>query len=119
MTHRAGPVPAWLAMAKILVTGSNGHLGSALVRELLARGHEVVPLVLAGTSLEGLIGLKVTPVVGDVTSRASVQVAVAVHLIEYKADVGQHLGLLHELHEERLLDPRGRQRSVHHVKVLD
>lgn len=62
-------------MSRILVTGANGHLGSCLVRELLARGHQVVPFVLRGSSLEGLAGLPVTPVPGDVTDRASLAAA--------------------------------------------
>jgi dihydroflavonol-4-reductase len=45
----------YLQLMKTAVTGANGHLGAALVRQLLESGHEVRTLVHArGDALEGL-----------------------------------------------------------------
>lgn len=41
---------------RILVTGSSGHLGEALVRELRADGHEVTGLDLLASSHTGVVG---------------------------------------------------------------
>ena len=50
---------------KVLVTGSSGHLGEALVRTLRGLGHEIVGLdMLSGPY---------TTCVGSVTDRASVR----------------------------------------------
>ncbi len=53
-------------MAKILVTGANGFIGSHLVRQLLQRGHEVVGLVRKTSDLSSLDGLPITLYIGDV-----------------------------------------------------
>ena len=50
---------------KILVTGSNGHLGEALVRTLRETGHEVVGLDLAASAF--------TDHPGSITDRAHVR----------------------------------------------
>ena len=57
---------------RILVTGANGHIGSNLVRELIARKHDVVGLIREGSNHEGLEGLAVKKVYGDVRDRSAV-----------------------------------------------
>lgn len=58
---------------RILVTGSNGHIGNHVVRDLAKRGHEVVALVREGADLSGHDGLAVTHARGDVLDAASVE----------------------------------------------
>ena len=63
-------------MRRALVTGANGHIGSNLVRELLASGEnafEVVAFVREGADLRSLEGLSVTLAKGDVLDSASVE----------------------------------------------
>jgi dihydroflavonol-4-reductase len=56
---------------KTAVTGATGHVGSALVRELLARGHSVRALVRKDT--RSLEGLPVESVPGDLDSEKSLR----------------------------------------------
>ncbi len=56
---------------KTAVTGATGHVGSALVRELLARGHSVRALVRKDT--RSLDGLAVETVSGDLDSEKSLR----------------------------------------------
>lgn len=51
---------------KTLVTGANGHLGSNIVRQLLAEGREVKAFVRPNSDLRSLEGLDVEIVKGDV-----------------------------------------------------
>lgn len=52
---------------RVFVTGSTGLLGNNLVRELLARGHEVVALTRSRAKFDRLLGdTPARPVVGDV-----------------------------------------------------
>jgi dihydroflavonol-4-reductase len=64
-------------MVRILVTGANGHLGANVVRSLLQRGYEVVPLVRTMSDLRGLRALNLTYAYGDVTDERSVVAAAA------------------------------------------
>lgn len=51
---------------KVLVTGASGFIGSALVRDLSALGHEVFALMRKSASIENLAGLNYVRVTGDV-----------------------------------------------------
>ena len=55
---------------RVLVFGATGHLGSGIVAELLARGHEVTGVTRKGTDGAGQQGL--TMKTGDVTDPATV-----------------------------------------------
>ncbi len=44
-------------MARVLLTGASGHVGSNTVRSLLNRGHEVVSFVRRNSNLEGIENL--------------------------------------------------------------
>ena len=54
-----------------LITGANGFVGSALVRQLLQQGHDVKALVRPGSNRRNLEKLDVTLVEGDLTDAAS------------------------------------------------
>jgi UDP-glucose 4-epimerase len=69
---------------RILVTGSSGHLGDALVRVLGAEGHDVVGL--------DLIAAPSTSVVGSIVDRACVR-----HCVE-RVDAVVHAATLHKPH---------------------
>ena len=60
-----------------LITGANGFVGSALVRQLLQQGHEVKALVRPGSNRRNLQKLAVTLVEGDLTDSASLKRAVS------------------------------------------
>jgi dihydroflavonol-4-reductase len=51
---------------RVLVTGATGFIGSAVTRQLLERGHEVVTLVEPNVDAANLEGLDVKQVEGDV-----------------------------------------------------
>ena len=60
---------------KSLVTGATGHLGSNLVRSLIAAGDEVVALARASSDRRGLEGLPITIATGDLLDLSSVEAA--------------------------------------------
>lgn len=70
-------------MAKVLVTGGNGFIGSHLVRALLAHGDEVTCLVRRTSNLDRLRSLELTIVYGDVTDPESLTRHVAGNSIVY------------------------------------
>ena len=47
-------------MARVLVTGANGHIGNVLIRQLIERGDEVVAFVRPTADLSSLDGLELT-----------------------------------------------------------
>ena len=61
---------------KSLVTGANGFLGSAVMRELLNEGHEVRVLVRPGSDRRNLEGLPVEITEGDLRDQDSLKRAV-------------------------------------------
>jgi len=63
-------------MSKVLVTGSNGFIGSNLCKRLLDEGHEVHALVRRSSNLHFLEGLPVTLVYGDITEPETLPSAV-------------------------------------------
>jgi UDP-glucose 4-epimerase len=69
---------------RILVTGSSGHLGDALVRVLGAEGHDVVGL--------DLVAAQSTSVVGSIVDRA------CVHRCVERVDAVVHAATLHKPH---------------------
>jgi len=64
-------------MAKILITGANGFIGSHLARHLRQRGDEVTCLVRKTSRLDRLEGEGFALAYGDVTDRESLRAAVA------------------------------------------
>lgn len=75
-------------MAKVMVTGASGHIGSNVVRSLLAEGHRVVALVRPTSDRAGLEGLEVELATGDVLDRQSLAAAArgAEHVIHCAAN---------------------------------
>ncbi len=63
-------------MQKALVTGSNGFVGSHLVRLLLSKGYEVHCLVRYFSDISALEGLDITLHIGDVREPATLQMPV-------------------------------------------
>lgn len=61
----------------ILVTGSAGHIGNVLARELLSRGERVRAMVLPGEDLASIQGLGVEQIEGNVLDPASLDRAMA------------------------------------------
>jgi len=60
---------AAVAFMKCFVTGASGFVGSNLVHELLAQGHEVKALLRLGADERALAGAKFERVTGDVLDR--------------------------------------------------
>ncbi|GAA4177396.1 SDR family oxidoreductase [Gryllotalpicola koreensis] len=55
---------------RVFVTGSGGHIGSAVVAELIEAGHEVVGLVRSEASADAVAALGAEPLRGDVNDVA-------------------------------------------------
>jgi dihydroflavonol-4-reductase len=64
-------------MSQAFVTGANGHIGSNIVRELLARDHEVTAFVRPTADRRSLSGLPIRIVEGDVLEAAGTERAMA------------------------------------------
>src|SRR5262245_45066366 len=58
---------------KVLVTGANGFMGSAVVRELLGEGADVRALVRPGSDARNLDGMDIEVVRGDICDPDSVR----------------------------------------------
>lgn len=76
---------------KTLVTGGSGFIGSAVIRQLLARGREVRCYLEPGADRRNLEGLDVDVVEGDVNDRARVGEALR------GCDVLYHLAAIYKL----------------------
>lgn len=61
---------------RALVTGASGFIGSAVTRQLLADGHDVVALVQPNADARNLDDLEVETIVGDLRDAAGVRKAV-------------------------------------------
>ncbi|MFH1919756.1 MAG: NAD-dependent epimerase/dehydratase family protein [Planctomycetota bacterium] len=95
-------------MARVLVTGASGFIGSHLVAALVARGDCVTALVRKTSCLDRLESLGVSLARGDVTDPASLQRAVADQSVVY------HLaGLIRSLRTRQLYTVNGE--GVHHI----
>ena len=64
-------------MARVFITGANGHIGTHTTREVLKRGHKGVAFVRRTSDLRGLEGLDLDFRYGDIMNFASVQEAIA------------------------------------------
>ena len=60
---------------RVIVTGPDGVLGSNLVRELIARDHQVSVLLLEGTTSKTLDGLDITKFYGNILDKVSLNAA--------------------------------------------
>ena len=70
-------------MAKVLITGASGFIGSHLAKKLVARGDDVTCLVRKTSVVDRLQSLGVTLVEGDVTDREELPPLIAGHQTVY------------------------------------
>jgi uncharacterized protein YbjT (DUF2867 family) len=79
-------VPAAAVAAEVIVFGGSGKLGAEVVRALGAAGHEVTVFRRQGSDLSRLQGLKYREAIGDATSAADVQAALAARRYDVVVD---------------------------------
>jgi nucleoside-diphosphate-sugar epimerase len=92
-------------MAKALITGATGFIGSALARALVARGDTVRVLVRSTSDLSRLAGLDVETIAGDVTRAETLlpameDIEVVYHLAGMLGRFGVPESAYHTLHVE-------------------
>jgi len=88
-----------------LITGATGYIGSAVVRELLSKGHDVRCLVRGTSSVKNLDGLHLELSCGDIGDIESVRRAVTgcdtvYHLAALYANWLPDPGLMYRVNEE-------------------
>jgi nucleoside-diphosphate-sugar epimerase len=66
--RRVGALPQGDRDLQVLLLGGTGVIGSAVVRELIARGHDVLGLARSEASAARLAGFGATPLRGDIGS---------------------------------------------------
>lgn len=82
-------------MARVLVTGANGFIGSHIVEKLIYEGHEVIGFVRKSSDLKLINNLPLKLVFGDVTELHSLKnafekIEVVVHNAGLASDWGQY-----------------------------
>lgn len=89
----------------VLVSGAGGGIGGAVVRQLVAGGHNVVAFDLSGPGLDGLetLGSSVAVIAGDVTSETDWDEAVALAVARF----GRLDGLVNNAGIEGAIAPIG------------
>lgn len=103
-------------MARVLVTGANGHIGNVLVRQLVERGDQVVAFVRPTADLTSLEGLALTYHKGDMQDAESIMKAAE------GCDLIYHLAANYDLRagsEAEIIEPaiRGAESIFNAAKV--
>lgn len=75
---------------KVFVTGASGWIGSAVTRELVAGGHEVLGLARSDASMRAVQDTGATPMRGDLDDLTSLRTGAG------SADAVVHLGMKHD-----------------------
>jgi nucleoside-diphosphate-sugar epimerase len=81
---------------RVLVTGGTGHIGSYIIPDLIAAGHEVTGLARSDKAAEALVALGATVRRGDIAD-----------LEELKAAAAASDGVIHVAHRQDLLPTGG------------
>lgn len=89
---------------KIFITGGSGFIGQRVVQRLVAQGHDVYGLTRSGKGAAILEDLGATAILGDITDRRSMHIAMS------GSDVVIHMGAMN-----RLGEPNWRQMEIVNV----